>query len=163
MTAALEVGEWPAARPGRTLPQGKTRYPFNRRLGRPQGRSGLSENLVPTGIPFRSVQPVAQSLYRLSYRAHNRNQYQEYLKGNKGGRCLGLTTLPSSCVDFLEILATSKPLETRGTVQGSNCIHLPLPLPLCDMRQQILESSGFKETTTECMTEESPTFLLRVN
>ena len=28
------------------------------------------ENLVPTGIRFRTVQPVAQSLYRLSYPAH---------------------------------------------------------------------------------------------
>ena len=28
MTAALEGGEWSAARPGRTLPPGKTRYPF---------------------------------------------------------------------------------------------------------------------------------------
>ena len=26
-------GEWSAARPGRTLPPGKTRYPFYRRLG----------------------------------------------------------------------------------------------------------------------------------
>ena len=26
-------GEWSAARPGRTLPAGKTRYPFYRRLG----------------------------------------------------------------------------------------------------------------------------------
>ena len=37
MTAALEGGEWSAARPGRTLPPGKTRYPFYRRLGGPQG------------------------------------------------------------------------------------------------------------------------------
>ena len=29
-----------------------------------------AENLVPTGIRSRTVQPVAQSLYRLSYRAH---------------------------------------------------------------------------------------------
>jgi hypothetical protein len=28
MTAALEGGEWSAARPGRTVPPGKTRYPF---------------------------------------------------------------------------------------------------------------------------------------
>jgi len=28
MTAALEGGEWSAARPGSTLPQGKTRRPF---------------------------------------------------------------------------------------------------------------------------------------
>jgi len=32
MTAALEGGEWSAARPGRTLPPGKIRYPFYRRL-----------------------------------------------------------------------------------------------------------------------------------
>ena len=70
MTAALEGGEWSAARPGRTLPPGKTRYPLYRRLGGPQGRSGRVENLVPIGIQSRTVQPVAQSLYRLSYRAH---------------------------------------------------------------------------------------------
>ena len=70
MTAALEGGEWSAARPGRTLPPGKTGYPFYRRLGGPQGRSGRAENLVPTGIRSRTAQPVAQSLYRLSYPAH---------------------------------------------------------------------------------------------
>jgi len=59
MTAALEGGEWSAARPGRTLPLGKTRYPFYRRLGRPQRRSGWAENLVPTGIRSQTVQPVA--------------------------------------------------------------------------------------------------------
>ena len=55
-----------AARPGRTLPPGKTRYPFYRRLSGPQGRSGRAENLVPTGIRSQTVQPVGQSLYRLS-------------------------------------------------------------------------------------------------
>jgi hypothetical protein len=70
MTAALEGGEWSAARPGRTLPPGKTRYPFYRRLGGPQGQSGRADNLVPTGIRSRTVQPVAQSIYRLSYPAH---------------------------------------------------------------------------------------------
>jgi len=59
-----------STRPGRTLPPGKTRYPFYRRLGGPQGRSGRAENLVSTGIRSRTVQPVDQSLYRLSYRAH---------------------------------------------------------------------------------------------
>jgi len=58
MTAALEVGEWSAARPGRTLPPGKTRYPLYRRLGGPQGRSGRAEILVSTGIRSRTVQPV---------------------------------------------------------------------------------------------------------
>ena len=70
MSAALEVDEWSAARPGRTLTPGKTRYPFYRRLGGPQGRSGWAENLVPTEIRSQTVQLLAQSLHRLSYRAH---------------------------------------------------------------------------------------------
>ena len=51
-------GEWSETRPGRTLPPGRTRYSFYRRLGGPQGRCGRAENLVPTGIRFRTVQPV---------------------------------------------------------------------------------------------------------
>jgi len=58
MTAALEGGEWSAARPGRTLPPGKTRYPLYRRLGGLQGRSGRAENFVPTGIRSRTVQSI---------------------------------------------------------------------------------------------------------
>jgi len=58
MTAALEGGEWSAARPGHTLAPAETRYPFYRRLGGPQGRSGRAENLVTTGIRSRTVQPV---------------------------------------------------------------------------------------------------------
>ena len=54
----LRMGEWSAARPGRTLPPGKTRHPFYRRLGGPQGRSGQAESLVPFGIGSRTVQPV---------------------------------------------------------------------------------------------------------
>jgi len=52
MTTALEGGEWSAACPGCTLTLGKTWYPFYRRLGGPQGRSGRVENLVPIGIFF---------------------------------------------------------------------------------------------------------------
>ena len=37
---------------------GKTRYPFCGRLGGPQDRSGRAENLVPTGIRSRTVQPA---------------------------------------------------------------------------------------------------------
>ena len=58
MTAGLERGEWSAARPGRTLPPGKTRYPFYRGLGGPQGQSGRAKYLVPTGNRSRTVQPV---------------------------------------------------------------------------------------------------------
>jgi len=48
MTAALEGGEWSAACPGCTLPQGKTQYPFYRRLGGPQGWSGWAGNPGPS-------------------------------------------------------------------------------------------------------------------
>ena len=58
MTAAPEGDEWSAVRPGRTLHPGKTRYPFYRRLGGPQGRSGRAESLVLTRIRSRTVQPV---------------------------------------------------------------------------------------------------------
>ena len=50
------VGGQPHAPP--PLPPGKTRYPLYWRLGGPQGQSGRAENLVPTGIRSRIVQPV---------------------------------------------------------------------------------------------------------
>jgi len=58
MTAALERGEWSAARPGPTLTPGKTRYQLYRRLDGPEGWSGRAEILVPTEIRFQTVQPV---------------------------------------------------------------------------------------------------------
>jgi len=69
MTAALEGGEWSAARPGRTLPPGKTRYPFYRRLGGRQGRSGRVEKSRPHRNSISDRPAHSQSLYRLSYRA----------------------------------------------------------------------------------------------
>ena len=62
-------GECSAARPGRTLPPRKTRYPLYRRLVPPQGRSGRAENLAPPGFDPGSFQPVVRWLYRLSYPA----------------------------------------------------------------------------------------------
>ena len=51
----------------------------------------------------------SQSLYRLSYPAHNRNEYQEYFVGNKGSRCVGLTKLTPSGVDCLEVWEPQPP------------------------------------------------------
>jgi hypothetical protein len=34
--------------------------------------------------------------------ASNRNEYQQHFLGGKGGRCVGLTTLPPSCADVLK-------------------------------------------------------------
>jgi hypothetical protein len=84
MTTALEGGEWLAARPGRNLPPGKNRYPFYRRLGGPQGRSGQVWKISapPVFVP-RTLQSVAQPLYRLSYPARNR---QDMIVKNKRER-----------------------------------------------------------------------------
>jgi len=71
MTATLEGGEWSAARPGRTLPPGKTRYPLYRRLDGPQGRSGEMRKISPlTGIRSPDRPARSQLLYQLRYRAH---------------------------------------------------------------------------------------------
>jgi len=53
-------GKGSASRPGRSLPPGKTRYPFYRRLGGPQGRSGEVRKISPPpGFDPQTVQPVA--------------------------------------------------------------------------------------------------------
>jgi hypothetical protein len=75
MTSALEGGEWSAARPGRTLPPGKTRYPLYRRLGGPQGRSGQCGISRLTGILSPDHPARSQSLYRLRYPVHNQYIY----------------------------------------------------------------------------------------
>jgi hypothetical protein len=56
--------------------------------------------------------------------ASNRNEYQEYFVVAKGGRCLGLTTLPPSCADCLEIWEP----QPSGTLRACNGIALHLTL-----------------------------------
>jgi len=46
--------------------------------------------------------------------ASNRNEYQEYFLGGKGGRCVGQTTLPPSCADCLEIWEPQLPGTLRA-------------------------------------------------
>ena len=59
MTEALEDGEWSAARPGRTLPPGKDPVPILHEAGWAPGPVWTgAENLVPTGIRSRTVQPI---------------------------------------------------------------------------------------------------------
>jgi len=57
--------------------------------------------------------------------------YQKWVPGvfpgGKGGRCVGLTTLPLSCADCLEKSGSLILLETSGSVQACNGIDLPLP------------------------------------
>ena len=54
------------------LSPGKTRYPLYRRLGGPQDRSGQVRKISPpTGIRSPDRPARSQSLYQLSYPAHN--------------------------------------------------------------------------------------------
>jgi hypothetical protein len=49
------------------LPPGKTRYPLYRRMGGPQGRSGLVRKISPpTGIRSPDRPARSESLYQLS-------------------------------------------------------------------------------------------------
>jgi len=46
--------------------------------------------------------------------ASNSNEYQEYFLGSKGGRCLGLTSLPLSYADCLKIWEPQPPWNPLG-------------------------------------------------
>jgi hypothetical protein len=46
--------------------------------------------------------------------ASNRNEYQVYFLGGKGGRCVGLTTLPPLCAVCLEIWEPQPPGNLRA-------------------------------------------------
>jgi len=56
--------------------------------------------------------------------ASNRNEFQEYFLVGKGDLSTGLTTLPPSCADRLEIWEPQPP----GTLKTCPGIALPLPL-----------------------------------
>jgi hypothetical protein len=71
MTATLEGGEWSAARPGRFTP-GKDPLHVVQEAGWAPGPVWTgAENIASPGFDLRTVQPVTQSLYRLSYPAHD--------------------------------------------------------------------------------------------
>jgi hypothetical protein len=64
---------------------------------------------IPDGIIqiFHPLNPGVDS-------ASNRNKYQEYCLGCRGGRCLGLTTLPPPCADCPEIWELQSPGKFRA-------------------------------------------------
>jgi len=57
--------------------------------------------------------------------ASNRNEYQEYFLGHKGGRCVGLTTLTPSCLQTVLKSGSLIHLAPTGPVQAYTGIHLP--------------------------------------
>jgi len=62
-----------------------------------------------------------------TFRPHsacNTNEYQEYFLGGKAGRYVGMTTLPSSCADCIEIWEPH-PSKHSGPVQVCTEIAVP--------------------------------------
>jgi len=60
MTNGTRRGEGSESRPGHSLPPGKARYSFYRRLGGPQGRSGQMRKISPPpGFDPRTVHRLA--------------------------------------------------------------------------------------------------------
>jgi hypothetical protein len=56
----------------------------------------------------------------------NKNEYQKYILGGKGGRFVGLTTLPPYCA-VVKKSGNLNFLESSGPLQACNGIALPLP------------------------------------
>jgi hypothetical protein len=89
------------------------------------GRSWVWFLMVPLELFLDSILPAA--LCPVVDSASNRNEYQEYFLGGKGIGCIGLTILPPSCSDCLEIRSCNL-LEPSGPVQACAGIVLPIAL-----------------------------------
>ena len=66
---------------------------------------------IPDGVTgtYHWHNPSGRTMALRLYSASNRNEYQKYFLGCKGGRYVGLTTLPPSCSDCLEIWELQPP------------------------------------------------------
>jgi hypothetical protein len=73
-------------------------------------------------------------------------EYQEYYLGVKDGRCLGLTTLPSSCSDCLEIW-DSQPPGTRIALPCTFTIRLSSRRHSVNTYSISFRYLGYKATT----------------
>ena len=60
--------------------------------------------------------PKTYALDRAATGTGNRNEYREYFRGEggKGGRCVGLKTLPCSLADYLNIWEPHPPETLRN-------------------------------------------------
>ena len=82
-----------------------------------------------TGYPLHSPVSPSLPLPCVTVCHHiSAGVYQEYFLGGKGGRCVGLTNLPPSCADCLEIWEPQPPGTLRACpglyIQGLVCLCL---------------------------------------
>ena len=111
MTAALEGVEWSAARPGRTLPPGKTRYPLYRRLGGSQGPVWTSRKSRPhrLSIPDRPPPRSVAILTELPGLQINKYIYLFIILGTS---CYEVTVHQSGCCKRVDINREEHPLTS---------------------------------------------------
>jgi hypothetical protein len=76
---------------------------------------------IPNGVIeiFHWHNPSGRTMVLRVDSASNRNDYQECLLVGKGGRCVGLTTLPPSRADCLEIWEP----EPAATLRACPCLY----------------------------------------
>jgi hypothetical protein len=79
------------------------------------GRSRVRFPMLSLEFFIDIILPVA--LWPMGLTQTYKNEYQEYFLVGKGGRCMGLTTLPPSCADCLEIWE-SQPTGTLRACPG---------------------------------------------
>jgi len=139
MTATLEGGEWSAARSGRTLPPGKTPYPFYIKLGGPQGGSGQVENLAPTGIRSRTVQRVVSryTFWAIRMPSLYDMQIPNFLRN------IVLSSVVCPALPYLP------PLPQKGTIKR-NMKLLTIKCVLIPPTGFILNTSHYKKSLARC-------------
>ena len=79
------------------------------------GRSRVEFPMVSLEFFIDIILPA--TLWPWSFSVSNRNEYQEYILGFKGGRFVRMTTLPLSCAECLEIWEP-QPLGTLRACPG---------------------------------------------
>ena len=114
MTAALEGGEWSAARPGRTLPRGRPGTHFT------GGWSGMVENFVPTGIRSRTVQPVVSRFTDWATGPKIRASSWPYYKNLSRCRYLNVKLVNRNFVNKCMVLVSKTPTADNRTTAGIN-------------------------------------------
>jgi hypothetical protein len=80
---------------------------------RPEGLCHCKIPMTRSGMEPTTCRFVAY--YHYATMRPNRNEYQEYFLGGKEGQCVGLTILPPSCAECLEVWEPQLP----GTLRAS--------------------------------------------
>jgi len=111
-------GRSSAIRTGRLYPRRNPWYSFSRAESTPAhmvASGGATEKspVTPPGIYPGTSRLAAQCLNNYATPG-NRNEYQGYFLGGKGGRCVGLTTLSPSCAECHEIWEPHSPGTLRA-------------------------------------------------